>query len=526
MPSPRQRQSHPHQQRGVITSPIIGDYRGGSTQLNDVSHTPIRRGTPRETYGVDSGVSGRTSHAHSHTPSDSMSSHGSGSGGVAQPSGDSADGYIYQVHFKRAHRNFLLSHSLSPRSIKAGDFVKVEADRGEDMGVVVSKVPGRDFNEFVPTAGYRGRGFSSGQGEKKFLLRLATPEERAALIEKVRDEEKALEVIREKVMERRLPMTVLDAEYQFDRHKLIFFFEADRRIDFRELVSDLFSLYKTRIWMQQVDTSVLPDHELRTEIARVAGFLPSSYDPRELYNYSDPDVLSNPPPVFPPPLLPGPRGLGSPSSYASPPAMLSPSRLPSGVASSRFGADPHSTPHSQQSLGLDAGYSSLRFGPSQVATSRAVGGPVASSGTMFSFMGEQVAPPSQPPGLASSFTPFPLFSADSYADPFAAVQSAISAQSGATASATGESASRSLYSYFEPSSAQAAVAERADVPLRGSHGEFGVPRQMSVGISRDSSSSAASDEDRGGNGNATVAGTFSLQPDTNLQVDNWTVNHD
>ena len=40
---------------------------------------------------------------------------------------------------------------------------------------------------------------------------------------------------------------------QFDRHKLTFYFEADGRIDFRELVRDLFSIYKTRIWMQQLD---------------------------------------------------------------------------------------------------------------------------------------------------------------------------------------------------------------------------------------------------------------------------------
>ena len=65
-------------------------------------------------------------------------------------------------------------------------------------------------------------------------------------------------MIREKVAQRKLPMQILDAEYQFDRHKLTFYFEADRRIDFRELVSDLFSLYKTRIWMQQVDTTLLP----------------------------------------------------------------------------------------------------------------------------------------------------------------------------------------------------------------------------------------------------------------------------
>ena len=48
-------------------------------------------------------------------------------------------------------------------------------------------------------------------------------------------------------------MNVVDAEYQFDRHKLTFFFEASCRVDFRELVRDLFSIYKTRIWMQQID---------------------------------------------------------------------------------------------------------------------------------------------------------------------------------------------------------------------------------------------------------------------------------
>ena len=75
-----------------------------------------------------------------------------------------------------------------------GDFVKVEADRGEDMGIVLNKSLVCDFEEVMPTAGYRGRGFSCGQGEKKFLYRLATPDERAALAIKVEDEERTLEV--------------------------------------------------------------------------------------------------------------------------------------------------------------------------------------------------------------------------------------------------------------------------------------------------------------------------------------------
>lgn len=201
------------------------------------------------------------------------------------------DGYVYQVHFKRAHRNFVVATS-SLLMVKVGDFVKVEADRGEDMGIVVSKVPTQNFQEFIPTAGYRGRGFGSGQGEKKCILRLCGENERHQLLDKVRDEERSLRVIREKVLERGLPMVILDAEYQFDRHKLVYFFEADRRIDFRDLVSDLFSMYKTRIWMQQVDTSVLPDHDLRMHIARSAGFLPSSYNVAQIQQGDEDDDQS------------------------------------------------------------------------------------------------------------------------------------------------------------------------------------------------------------------------------------------
>ncbi len=99
----------------------------------------------------------------------------------------------FKVQFKRAHKNYILSPS-APRDIIPGDFVKVEADRGEDMGIVLAKIPVEDFEEVIPTAGYRGRGFSSGQGEKKYLFRLATPEERTNLQVKVQEEERALEV--------------------------------------------------------------------------------------------------------------------------------------------------------------------------------------------------------------------------------------------------------------------------------------------------------------------------------------------
>jgi hypothetical protein len=169
---------------------------------------------------------------------------------------ESADGFIYQVQFKRQYRWLLLGH-CADQNIGPEDFVKVEADRGEDLGIVCNKVAAVNFHDERPTAGYRGRG-GVGQAENKRILGKANSTELAQLAYKHVEEERAVMVCREKVAQHKLPMAIVDAAYQFDRHKLTFFFEADRRIDFRELVSDLFALYKTRIWMQQIDDSFKP----------------------------------------------------------------------------------------------------------------------------------------------------------------------------------------------------------------------------------------------------------------------------
>ena len=94
---------------------------------------------------------------------------------------------------------------------------------------------------------------AGGVTDLKRITRLATHDEVGLLNVKREEEEELLKICRTKCRQRALPMTVIDAEYQFDRHKLTFFFEAEGRIDFRELVRDLFSMYKTRIWMQQLD---------------------------------------------------------------------------------------------------------------------------------------------------------------------------------------------------------------------------------------------------------------------------------
>ncbi|CAO3631001.1 unnamed protein product [Cunninghamella blakesleeana] len=87
----------------------------------------------------------------------------------------------------------------------------------------------------------------------KRLFRLARQEEINSLRSKDQDENKALATCQQKVQQRKLNINVVNAEYQWDRHKLTFYFVADRRVDFRELVRELFKLYKTRIWMCDVN---------------------------------------------------------------------------------------------------------------------------------------------------------------------------------------------------------------------------------------------------------------------------------
>jgi len=161
---------------------------------------------------------------------------------------------VYNVKFKRTQRTFEIGPRLN-RDLKVGTYVKVEADRGEDLGIVIGKVKNSlaRSSSFVGGIGDMPTAGAGGGGDLKKIIRLATHDEVGLLVMKREEEEELLKVCRLKVRQRGMPMHVVDAEYQFDRHKLTFFFEADTRIDFRELVRDLFSIYKTRIWMQQLD---------------------------------------------------------------------------------------------------------------------------------------------------------------------------------------------------------------------------------------------------------------------------------
>jgi cell fate regulator YaaT (PSP1 superfamily) len=86
----------------------------------------------------------------------------------------------------------------------------------------------------------------------KKVVRKATPEDYAMVSENRRLEVEALEFCRKRAIERRLDMQLVNVEYTFDRSRMTFYFLADGRIDFRELVKDLAQQYKTRIEMRQI----------------------------------------------------------------------------------------------------------------------------------------------------------------------------------------------------------------------------------------------------------------------------------
>lgn len=122
--------------------------------------------------------------------------------------------------------------------IKRGDHVIVETARGIEFGTVVSGVTEVEDEKVVQPL--------------KPVLRIATQrdiEQEASNKEKERE---AFKVCLEKIRKHELDMKLIDAEYTFDNNKVLFYFTADGRIDFRELVKDLASVFKTRIELRQI----------------------------------------------------------------------------------------------------------------------------------------------------------------------------------------------------------------------------------------------------------------------------------
>lgn len=133
----------------------------------------------------------------------------------------------------------VLLYELLDESIKPGDFVIVEADRGLDYGHVISnaQIKAEEKSQEEPI---------------RKIVRPATGEDLKQVDEnKIKAKDDFAQCLK-KIQEHKLEMKLVDCEYSFDRSKFIFYFTADGRIDFRELVKDLAKIFKARIELRQI----------------------------------------------------------------------------------------------------------------------------------------------------------------------------------------------------------------------------------------------------------------------------------
>ena len=137
-------------------------------------------------------------------------------------------------------RNVGKVYYFSPRDLDVcvGDHVIVETARGVEYGFVVLGPKEVDDSKVVQPL--------------KEVIRIATPKDDAREENNREKEKEAFEICQKKIRAHNLEMKLIDAEYTFDNNKMLFYFTADGRIDFRELVKDLAAVFKTRIELRQI----------------------------------------------------------------------------------------------------------------------------------------------------------------------------------------------------------------------------------------------------------------------------------
>ena len=143
---------------------------------------------------------------------------------------------IIGVRFKSAGKVYY----FSPAEIKAenGDMVIVETARGVECGEVV--MPNRQVEDDKITV------------PLKSIIRKATPADLKIIDQNKAKEENAFKICQEKILAHKLDMKLVDVECTFDNNKLLFYFTAETRVDFRELVKDLAAVFRTRIELRQI----------------------------------------------------------------------------------------------------------------------------------------------------------------------------------------------------------------------------------------------------------------------------------
>lgn len=122
--------------------------------------------------------------------------------------------------------------------IHAGMHVIVETARGVEMGTVMTEPKGVSEEEVIQPL--------------KPVIRIATEADEKTVAKNREKEKDAFRICLEKIAKHKLDMKLVEAEYTFDNNKLLFYFTADGRIDFRELVKDLAAVFRTRIELRQI----------------------------------------------------------------------------------------------------------------------------------------------------------------------------------------------------------------------------------------------------------------------------------
>ena len=154
---------------------------------------------------------------------------------------------IIGVRFKRLGKIYFFDPKWL--EVKKGEKVIVETSQGEEIAEVI--VPNRMIEEEKITS------------PLKKVLRLASARDLKHAEECRKKEKEAFELCNKKIKEHKLEMTLTDVEYKFDNSKILFYFTADGRVDFRDLVKDLAAVYKTRIELRQIG--------VRDEVKRIGG---------------------------------------------------------------------------------------------------------------------------------------------------------------------------------------------------------------------------------------------------------------
>ena len=154
---------------------------------------------------------------------------------------------VIGVRFKRPGKVYFFD--AGNINVKAKDKVIVETAMGQEMGEVVINNKNLTNNKI--------------KSSLKPIVRVATEKDLKHFTENKEKEKEAFKICEEKIKKHKLGMHLVDASYTFDNAKLLFYFTADNRIDFRELVKDLASIFKTRIELRQIG--------VRDQVRRIGG---------------------------------------------------------------------------------------------------------------------------------------------------------------------------------------------------------------------------------------------------------------